>query len=167
MNWKIKKKKKKRRILQSSYGWVDSGWVRPWIVISSSEFRHYTESPVQVCHTCRRRGWTHLTITYRWLQHLPSCFVPFSSKSHFVSPFQRFSLIRKRREKERRWRVPICARGAQSWSWSMESAISERQELAKLCSCRDWSKAIRVLDSLLAQSCVIQDIWCELTSQFL
>eukprot|EP00261_Vitis_vinifera_P021485 XP_010652744.1 PREDICTED: suppressor of RPS4-RLD 1 isoform X3 [Vitis vinifera] len=40
----------------------------------------------------------------------------------------------------------------------MESAISERQELAKLCSCRDWSKAIRVLDSLLAQSCVIQDI---------
>ncbi|KAG4175931.1 hypothetical protein ERO13_A11G217900v2 [Gossypium hirsutum] len=40
----------------------------------------------------------------------------------------------------------------------MNSAISERVELAKLCSSRDWSKAIRVLDSLLSQSCAIQDI---------
>uniref|UniRef100_A0A2P2MBY4 Uncharacterized protein MANES_12G112800 n=1 Tax=Rhizophora mucronata TaxID=61149 RepID=A0A2P2MBY4_RHIMU len=41
----------------------------------------------------------------------------------------------------------------------MASVISERVELAKLCSSRDWSKAIRVLDSLLAQSsCCIQDI---------
>ncbi|XP_065873083.1 suppressor of RPS4-RLD 1 [Euphorbia lathyris] len=40
----------------------------------------------------------------------------------------------------------------------MTTAISERVELAKLCACRDWSKAIRVLDSLLAQSCTIQDI---------
>ncbi|OMO56531.1 Tetratricopeptide TPR-1 [Corchorus capsularis] len=40
----------------------------------------------------------------------------------------------------------------------MSSAISERVELAKLCSSRNWSKAIRVLDSLLAQSCAIQDI---------
>ncbi|XWS45190.1 hypothetical protein CRYUN_Cryun15aG0115000 [Craigia yunnanensis] len=40
----------------------------------------------------------------------------------------------------------------------MNLAISERVELAKLCSSRDWSKAIRVLDSLLAQSCAIQDI---------
>ncbi|KAB5547876.1 hypothetical protein DKX38_011282 [Salix brachista] len=40
----------------------------------------------------------------------------------------------------------------------MPSAISERVELAKLCSCRDWSKAIRVLDSLLVQSGAIQDI---------
>ncbi|KAL6993814.1 Suppressor of RPS4-RLD 1 [Sarracenia purpurea var. burkii] len=40
----------------------------------------------------------------------------------------------------------------------MSSAISERVELAKLCSSRDWSKAIRVLDSLLSQSCAIQDI---------
>ncbi|XP_022751228.1 suppressor of RPS4-RLD 1-like isoform X2 [Durio zibethinus] len=40
----------------------------------------------------------------------------------------------------------------------MNSAISERVELAKLCRSRDWSKAIRVLDSLLAQSCAIQDI---------
>ncbi|WRX10011.1 Tetratricopeptide repeat - like 5 [Theobroma cacao] len=40
----------------------------------------------------------------------------------------------------------------------MNSAISERVELAKLCSSRDWSKAIRVLDSLLTQSCAIQDI---------
>ncbi|XP_015901639.2 suppressor of RPS4-RLD 1 [Ziziphus jujuba] len=40
----------------------------------------------------------------------------------------------------------------------MVSAISERVELAKLCSSRDWSKAIRVLDSLLAQSFAIQDI---------
>ncbi|XP_061948609.1 suppressor of RPS4-RLD 1 isoform X2 [Populus nigra] len=40
----------------------------------------------------------------------------------------------------------------------MASAISERVELAKLCSSRDWSKAIRVLDSLLVQSCAIQDI---------
>ncbi|KAK9949075.1 hypothetical protein M0R45_004618 [Rubus argutus] len=39
-----------------------------------------------------------------------------------------------------------------------EAAISERVELAKLCSSRDWSKAIRVLDSLLSQSCSIQDI---------
>ncbi|XP_028104083.1 suppressor of RPS4-RLD 1-like isoform X1 [Camellia sinensis] len=37
-------------------------------------------------------------------------------------------------------------------------AISERVELAKLCSSRDWSKAIRVLDSLLSQSFSIQDI---------
>ncbi|KAE8672583.1 Suppressor of RPS4-RLD 1 [Hibiscus syriacus] len=40
----------------------------------------------------------------------------------------------------------------------MNSAISERVELAKLCSSRDWSKAIRVLDSLLSQSCATQDI---------
>lgn len=36
---------------------------------------------------------------------------------------------------------------------------SERMELAKLCSSRDWSKAIRILDSLLSQSCAIQDLW--------
>ncbi|XVF59323.1 hypothetical protein PTKIN_Ptkin07bG0266600 [Pterospermum kingtungense] len=40
----------------------------------------------------------------------------------------------------------------------MNSAISERVELAKLCSSSDWSKAIRVLDSLITQSCAIQDI---------
>ncbi|CAN0917967.1 Suppressor of RPS4-RLD 1 [Linum grandiflorum] len=40
----------------------------------------------------------------------------------------------------------------------MASAISERVELAKLCSSRDWSKAIRVLDSLLSHSSSIQDI---------
>ncbi|GMI76873.1 SUPPRESSOR OF RPS4-RLD 1, SUPPRESSOR OF RPS4-RLD 3 [Hibiscus trionum] len=40
----------------------------------------------------------------------------------------------------------------------MNSAISERVKLAKLCSSRDWSKAIRVLDSLVSQSCAIQDI---------
>ncbi|CAL1372059.1 unnamed protein product [Linum trigynum] len=40
----------------------------------------------------------------------------------------------------------------------MASAISERVELAKLCTSRDWSKAIRVLDSLLSQSSSIQDI---------
>ncbi|XP_021908254.1 suppressor of RPS4-RLD 1-like [Carica papaya] len=40
----------------------------------------------------------------------------------------------------------------------MVSAISKRVELAKFCSSRDWSKAIRVLDSLLAQSCAIQDL---------
>ncbi|XP_043709211.1 suppressor of RPS4-RLD 1-like [Telopea speciosissima] len=39
----------------------------------------------------------------------------------------------------------------------MGSTISERVELAKLCSSRDWSKAIRILDSLLSQSCAIQD----------
>ncbi|XP_050368841.1 suppressor of RPS4-RLD 1 [Argentina anserina] len=38
------------------------------------------------------------------------------------------------------------------------AAISERIELAKLCSSRDWSKAIRVLDSLLSHSPSIQDI---------
>ncbi|RWR81440.1 suppressor of RPS4-RLD 1 [Cinnamomum micranthum f. kanehirae] len=36
--------------------------------------------------------------------------------------------------------------------------MADRKELAKLCSSRDWSKAIRVLDSLLSQSCSIQDI---------
>jgi tetratricopeptide (TPR) repeat protein len=40
----------------------------------------------------------------------------------------------------------------------MGSAISERVELSKLCCSRDWSKAIRVLDSLLSQSFAIQDI---------
>ncbi|KAG1347909.1 suppressor of RPS4-RLD 1 [Cocos nucifera] len=35
---------------------------------------------------------------------------------------------------------------------------SERLELAKLCSARNWSKAIRILDSLLAQSSSVQDI---------
>lgn len=46
-----------------------------------------------------------------------------------------------------------------SSSSEMASTVTERIELAKLCSSKDWSKAIRVLDSLLAQSCVIQDIW--------
>ncbi|KAL8124980.1 hypothetical protein AgCh_012596 [Apium graveolens] len=36
--------------------------------------------------------------------------------------------------------------------------MEERLELAKLCSSRDWSKAIRVLDSLLSKTCLIQDI---------
>ncbi|GMH24057.1 hypothetical protein Nepgr_025900 [Nepenthes gracilis] len=40
----------------------------------------------------------------------------------------------------------------------MGSTISERVELAKLCSSRNWSKAIRVLDSLLSRSCTIQDL---------
>ncbi|KAJ4760063.1 Tetratricopeptide repeat protein 13 [Rhynchospora pubera] len=35
---------------------------------------------------------------------------------------------------------------------------TERAELAKLCSSRNWSKAIRILDKLLAKSCSIQDI---------
>lgn len=38
------------------------------------------------------------------------------------------------------------------------SGNSERVELAKLCSSRNWSKAIRILDSLLARSSTIQDI---------
>ncbi|XP_073044864.1 suppressor of RPS4-RLD 1 [Primulina eburnea] len=38
------------------------------------------------------------------------------------------------------------------------AAAAERIELAKLCCSKDWSKAIRVLDSLLAHSCVIQDL---------
>lgn len=42
---------------------------------------------------------------------------------------------------------------------AMAPAASERMELAKLCGSRDWSRAIRVLDSLLAQSCAIQDLW--------
>ncbi|XP_050205125.1 suppressor of RPS4-RLD 1 [Mercurialis annua] len=41
---------------------------------------------------------------------------------------------------------------------SAPAAISERVELAKHCASRDWSKAIRVLDSLLAHSCTIQDL---------
>ncbi|KAL3813658.1 hypothetical protein ACJIZ3_014926 [Penstemon smallii] len=40
----------------------------------------------------------------------------------------------------------------------MASAVAERVELAKLCSSKDWSKAIRVLDSMLSQSCAIQDL---------
>ncbi|KAJ3669831.1 hypothetical protein LUZ60_010155 [Juncus effusus] len=35
---------------------------------------------------------------------------------------------------------------------------TERAELAKLCRSRNWSKAIRVLDKLLAESCSIQDV---------
>uniref|UniRef100_A0A1D1YH34 Tetratricopeptide repeat protein 13 n=2 Tax=Anthurium amnicola TaxID=1678845 RepID=A0A1D1YH34_9ARAE len=35
---------------------------------------------------------------------------------------------------------------------------NERAELAKLCSSKDWSKAIRILDNLLAQSRSVQDI---------
>lgn len=40
----------------------------------------------------------------------------------------------------------------------MASKNSERVELAKLCSSRNWSKAIRILDSLLARSSTIQDL---------
>ncbi|RXH75407.1 hypothetical protein DVH24_030128 [Malus domestica] len=40
----------------------------------------------------------------------------------------------------------------------MAAAVAERAELAKLCTSRDWSKAIRVIDSLLSQSSSIQDI---------
>ncbi|KAF9619660.1 hypothetical protein IFM89_007981 [Coptis chinensis] len=41
----------------------------------------------------------------------------------------------------------------------MESSfVSERIELAKLCSSRNWSKAIRVLDSLLSRCSITQDI---------
>ncbi|CAH9089930.1 unnamed protein product [Cuscuta epithymum] len=40
----------------------------------------------------------------------------------------------------------------------MESAVADRIELAKLCSAKDWSKAIRLLDSLISKSCLIQDI---------
>ncbi|XP_021735079.1 suppressor of RPS4-RLD 1-like isoform X2 [Chenopodium quinoa] len=40
----------------------------------------------------------------------------------------------------------------------MASGNSERVELAKLCSSRNWSKAIRILDSLLARSSTIQDL---------
>ncbi|MFS8010859.1 putative tetratricopeptide-like helical domain superfamily [Helianthus anomalus] len=40
----------------------------------------------------------------------------------------------------------------------MASTLTQRAQLAKFCTSRDWSKAIRILDSLLSQSCVIQDI---------
>ncbi|TMX02833.1 hypothetical protein EJD97_019645 [Solanum chilense] len=40
----------------------------------------------------------------------------------------------------------------------MASKVTDRIELAKLCSSKEWSKAIRILDSLLAETCVIQDI---------
>ncbi|RAL50569.1 hypothetical protein DM860_014511 [Cuscuta australis] len=40
----------------------------------------------------------------------------------------------------------------------MASTVADRIELAKLCSAKDWSKAIRVLDSLLSSSHRIQDI---------
>ncbi|XP_023517940.1 suppressor of RPS4-RLD 1 [Cucurbita pepo subsp. pepo] len=40
----------------------------------------------------------------------------------------------------------------------MAPAISERVELAKFCRSKDWSKAIRVLDSLITKSCTVQDI---------
>ncbi|XP_051126901.1 suppressor of RPS4-RLD 1 [Andrographis paniculata] len=40
----------------------------------------------------------------------------------------------------------------------MTSGVAERIQLAKLCSSKDWSKAIRVLDSLLSQSWSIQDL---------
>lgn len=38
------------------------------------------------------------------------------------------------------------------------SAQSERQALVKACVSRDWSKAIRILNSLLSQACTVQDI---------
>ncbi|KAK7328391.1 hypothetical protein VNO77_22496 [Canavalia gladiata] len=37
-------------------------------------------------------------------------------------------------------------------------ATSQRAELARLCSSKDWSKAIRILDSLVSQFGAIQDI---------
>ncbi|KAL8476980.1 hypothetical protein ACS0TY_029326 [Phlomoides rotata] len=40
----------------------------------------------------------------------------------------------------------------------MAPAVAERIELAKLCSSKDWSKAIRILDSLISKSCAIQDL---------
>ncbi|KAI9113425.1 hypothetical protein K1719_015352 [Acacia pycnantha] len=40
----------------------------------------------------------------------------------------------------------------------MAPAISERTQLARLCSSKDWSKAIRVLDSLISRSSAVQDI---------
>ncbi|KAH1267204.1 Suppressor of RPS4-RLD 1 [Glycine max] len=41
----------------------------------------------------------------------------------------------------------------------MAPTTSQRATLARLCSSKDWSKAIRVLDSLVSQSGAIQDIW--------
>lgn len=38
------------------------------------------------------------------------------------------------------------------------SSQSERQALVKACVSKDWSKAIRILNSLLSQSCTVQDI---------
>ncbi|KAL3039302.1 hypothetical protein AAZX31_01G178100 [Glycine max] len=40
----------------------------------------------------------------------------------------------------------------------MAPTTSQRATLARLCSSKDWSKAIRVLDSLVSQSGAIQDI---------
>ncbi|KAL2348343.1 hypothetical protein Fmac_002343 [Flemingia macrophylla] len=40
----------------------------------------------------------------------------------------------------------------------MAHATSERVKLARLCSSKDWSKAIRILDSLVSHSGAIQDI---------
>ncbi|PKA57439.1 TPR repeat-containing thioredoxin TDX [Apostasia shenzhenica] len=41
----------------------------------------------------------------------------------------------------------------------MMASAGERLELAKLCSSRNWSKAIRVLDTLLSRSFCVQDLW--------
>ncbi|XP_078430311.1 tetratricopeptide repeat (TPR)-like superfamily protein isoform X2 [Wolffia australiana] len=35
---------------------------------------------------------------------------------------------------------------------------SDRRELGKLCSAKDWSKAIRILDKIVEESCSVQDI---------
>ncbi|XP_061340851.1 suppressor of RPS4-RLD 1 isoform X2 [Gastrolobium bilobum] len=40
----------------------------------------------------------------------------------------------------------------------MAAATSQRAELARLCISKDWSKAIRILDSLVSQSGAIQDM---------
>ncbi|KAL2962700.1 hypothetical protein AAZX31_17G159100 [Glycine max] len=40
----------------------------------------------------------------------------------------------------------------------MAPATSERVELARLCASKDWSKAIRILDSLVSHSNAIQDL---------
>ncbi|KAK1269258.1 hypothetical protein QJS04_geneDACA006309 [Acorus gramineus] len=52
----------------------------------------------------------------------------------------------------------------------MSSSVAERKELARLCSSKNWSKAIRILDSLIKQSPTIQDVcnraFCNIQMEF-
>ena len=96
--------------------------------------------------------------------HFPSflyfLFVFIFTSSHSLSSFCLYTLLpdflslTMCRRKWEKASVSLASRNP-----SMASRISERVELAKLCSSKNWSKAIRILDSLLARSPSVQDLW--------
>lgn len=55
---------------------------------------------------------------------------------------------------------PFTNRAGRRRQIAAAAMSSERAELARLCSTRNWSKAIRLLDSVLARSpSSIHDLW--------